>query len=132
MDILRKEKTEASDTRLISRRAEERITVDLPVEITRYDPEGNMLLERTRIEDVTSVGCRFRTQAELRRGEIVSVKALGRGENNRADEQPQLYEIMWAAPQGTSWTVGARKLAGEKLANVKFPPANHSHSPTSK
>ena len=132
MDILRKEKTEASDTRLISRRAEERITVDLPVEITRYDPEGNMLLERTRIEDVTSVGCRFRTQAELRRGEIVSVKALGRGENNRADEQPQLYEIMWAAPQGTSCTAGARKLAGEKLASVKFPPANHSHSPTSK
>ena len=132
MDILRKEKTEASDTRFISRRGEERITVDLPVEITRYDPEGNMLLERTRIEDVTSVGCRFRTQAELRRGEIVSVKALGRGENNRADEQPQLYEIMWAAPQGTSCTAGARKLAGEKLASVKFPPANHSHSPTSK
>jgi len=132
MDILRKEKTEASDTRFISRRGEERITVDLPVEITRYDPEGNMLLERTRIEDVTSVGCRFRTQAELRRGEIVSVKALGRGENNRADEQPQLYEIMWAAPQGTSCTAGARKLAGEKLASVKFPPANHSHSPTSR
>src|SRR6266571_8709484 len=99
MDILRKEKTEASDTRLTSRRAEERITVDLPVEITRYDPEGNMLLERTRIEDVTSVGCRFRTPAELQRGDIVSVKPLGRGENSGADEQPQLYEIMWAPPK---------------------------------
>src|SRR5258708_10850690 len=117
MDILRKEKTEVSDTRLISRRAEERITVDLLVEITRYDTEGNMLLERTRIEDVTSVGCRFRTQAELQRGGIVSVKALGRGENSRADEQPQLYEVMWAAPQGTRWTAGPRKPAGAKLAN---------------
>jgi hypothetical protein len=132
MDILRKEKTETSNKGLISRRTEERIAVDLPVDITRYDEEGNACTERTRIDDVTSVGCRFRTQAELQHGDIVSVKALGRGENNRDDEQPQLFEIMWAAPQGTGWAVGARKLAGEKLATVTFPPANHSASPTSK
>jgi hypothetical protein len=132
MDILRKEKKEPSGEPSINLRAEQRIAVDLPVDVTRYDAEGNACTERTRIDDVTSVGCRFRTQAELQRGDIVSVRALARGANNPADEPPQLFEIMWAARQGTSWSAGARKLVGEKLANVTFPPANHSPSPTSK
>ncbi len=121
---------EPSDA-LNNRRREERISINLSVEITRYDAAGTIFTERTRIEDVTSVGCRFRTQAELKRGETVSIRPLVPGEKSLAGVQPQLFEIMWAAPQGTSWTAGARKLEGEKLANVKFPPGSYSpdHTP---
>jgi hypothetical protein len=114
-----------------NRRREERISINLSVEITRYDAAGNIFTERTRIEDVTSVGCRFRMQAELQRGDTVSIRPLVPGQKSLAGVQPQLFEIMWTAPQGTSWTAGARKLEGEKLANVKFPPANNSaeHTP---
>ena len=113
-------------------RSEERICVDLPVEITRFDTEGNLFTEQTRIDDITTVGCRFRIQAELQRGDIVSIRPLVQGQKSLAAERPQLFEIMWAAQQGSHWTAGARKLEGEKLANVKFPPANHTPPDTPK
>jgi hypothetical protein len=115
-----------------NRRRERRISIDLPVNITRFDSEGNILNERTRIEDVTSVGCRFRTQAEFQRGDIVSIRPIVAGEKSQADDQPQLFEIMWAARQANIWSAGARKLEGEKLANVKFPPTNYTSGHTSK
>jgi hypothetical protein len=102
------------------------------VEITRYDAAGDVLTERTRIEDVTSVGCRFRTQTELQRGDTVSIRPLVPGQKSLAGVQSQLFEIMWTAPQGTSWTSGARKLEGEKLANVKFPPTDSASEHTPK
>ena len=132
MDILVKEMKEPSGMRPISPRVEARLAIDLPGAVTRYGAEGNASTEHTRLDDVISVGCRFRTQTELQRGDIVSVQALGRGEDNPAYEQPRLAEIIWAAPQGTGWVAGARKLAGEQLANITFPPANHSASPASK
>jgi hypothetical protein len=113
-------------------RIEERISVNLPVEITRFDTEGNLFTEQTRIDDITTVGCRFRMQAELKRGHIVSIRPLVQGQKSLAGERPHLFEIMWAAQQGGHWTAGARKLEGEKLANVKFPPANHTPPNTPK
>jgi hypothetical protein len=131
MDTAHKNKKEMADANG-NRRWERRISIDLPVKITRFDPEGNILTERTRIEDVTSVGCRFRTQGEFQRGDIVSICPLAPGEKSLADEQPQLFEIMWAARQANMWSAGARKLEGEKLASVKFPPVNYSSGRTSK
>lgn len=115
-----------------SRRREARISINLLVEITRYDAAGSVFTERTRIEDVTSVGCRFRTETELQRGDTVSIRALVPGQKSLAGVQSQLFEIMWTAPQGTSSSAGARKLEGEKLANVKFPPANSASEHTPK
>ena len=120
--------TEASD----NRRREERISINLSVEMTRYDAAGNVFTERTRIEDVTSVACRFRTQTELPRGATVSITPLVPGQKSLACVQPQLFEIMWTAPQGTNWTAGTRKLEGEKLAHVEFPPANSASERTPK
>jgi hypothetical protein len=105
---------------------EERISVNLKVALTRYDAEGSLFTEQTTIEDVTSVGCRFRTQEEFQRGDIVSIKSLVPGQKCITEDHPQLFEVMWAAQQVNCWTVGARKLEGEKLANAKFPPPNHT------
>jgi hypothetical protein len=60
------------------------------------------------------------------------VKPLEPGEKYMTHEQVQLFKVAWAAHHRAICTVGARKLASEKLANVTFPPANHSASPTSK
>jgi hypothetical protein len=113
-------------------RSEERILVNLPVELTKFDPEGNTLIEQTKIEDVTSVGCRFTTPAEFHRGDIISILPLAPGQKSLAGSQPQLFEVMWAARLRARWTTGARRLEGEKLASVKFLPANYSPSDTSK
>ena len=108
------------------RRKESHLTANTPAEITGIDRAGHIFNEHTVIQDVTEVGCRFDARTQLRCGDIVAVKALAPGEKVLTQAQPQLFEVMWAANRGTGCTVGTRKLQGEKLANVKFPPANYS------
>lgn len=115
-----------------NRRSEERLLVDLPVELTWFASDGSVLIEQTKIEDVTSIGCRFTTQVEFHRGDIISIRPLASGQKSLAKNEPQPFEVMWASKLGGRWTTGAKKLEGEKLASVKVPLANDSPSDTSK
>jgi hypothetical protein len=118
------EEKSASNLNTIERRVDKRILVHVPVEVTELDGEGHQITERTFIEDVSDFGCRFSTRGPVQQGDTISVKVLGPGGKNLPDEEPRLFEIMWVARKERSFTVGARLLQGEKLANVKFPPEN--------
>jgi hypothetical protein len=115
-----------------NRRIEERLLVNLPVEITWFGTDGNVLTEQTTIEDVTSIGCRFTTQVEFHRGDIISLRPLASGQKSPAKSEPQPFEVMWASKLGGRWTTGAKKLEGEKLASAKIPLANDPLPETSK
>jgi hypothetical protein len=125
-------KTKGLSAPVKSNRGEEGILANFSVELTCFNAEGKMFVEHTRIEDVTSVGCRFTAAVQLRRGDIISIKPLTAGQRSLSGVQPQSFEVMCAAPFGGRWTTGARKLEGEKLANVKFHPANYSPTDTSR
>jgi hypothetical protein len=114
------EEQKTSVLHLIERRVERRILVHVPVEVTEIDGEGRPITERTYIEDVSDFGCRFTTNGPVKQGDTVAVKILGRYGNKLPDEESRLYEIMWVAPKDQRFTVGARVLQGEKLANAKF------------
>jgi hypothetical protein len=116
---------------LIEHGAEKRILVNVPVEVTEINGDGQPVTERTLIEDVSDFGCRFSTRWAVKQGDTVSVKVLGRYRNNFHYGAPRLYEIMWVAPKDHGYTVGARLLQGEKLASAKFPPENgvRKHEP---
>jgi hypothetical protein len=90
------------------------------------------MVDRTFIEDVSDFGCRFTTRGPVKQGDTVAVKILGSYGNNLPDEEARLYEIMWVTPRGRSFTVGARLLQGEKLANAKFPTKNGGQKHESK
>jgi hypothetical protein len=115
----------------IERREDKRILAYVPVEVTELDSEGHPITERTFIEDVSDFGCRFSTRGQVQKGDTVAVKLLGPNGKNLPDEKPRLYEIMWVARKERGYTVGARVLLGEKLANVKFPSENggQKHDP---
>jgi hypothetical protein len=107
---------------VIERRAEKRILVHVPVEVTVVDRKGPPFSERTFIEDVSDFGCRFSTRGPVEKGDTVALKILGRYGNNLPDEKPRLFEIMWVARKENGSTVGARVLQDEKLASVMSPP----------
>ena len=125
------EEESTSTLHLIEHRAEMRVLVNVPVEVTEIDGEGQAVTERTLIEDVSDSGCRFSTRGPVKQGDTVSVKVLGRYRSNLLYDAPRLYEIMWVAPKDHGSTVGARLLQGEKLASAKFPPENgmRKHEP---
>lgn len=84
-----------------------------------------MFVEEVTIEDVNEVGCLFKTRIHLETGDIIAIKQLVPGKKSLPDEQRQLFEIAWDDCRTTFWAVGAKKLQGEKLAKIKFPPANY-------
>jgi len=107
---------------MVDRREARRILVHVPVEITEIDGGGQLVTERTFIEDVSDFGCRFSTRGPVHQGDTIAMKILGPNGKILPDEEPRFYEIMWVAPKEHGSTVGARILEGEKLANTKFPP----------
>ena len=126
------EKTNSTLHVVDRRRTERRIVSNVPIELTQLDDAGQPVKEKTFIEDVSDFGCRFSTRRLIRQGETVAVKILGPRGDVLPDEEPRYYEIMWVAPTGHGFTVGARMLEGEKLASVKFPPENVSLKQTHK
>lgn len=124
------EENKTSSLHLANRRTKKRILVNVPVEITA-NAEGHPVTERTFIEDVSDLGCRFSTRGAIHQGDTVAVRILGTDGRALPDEEPRYYEIMWVAPKKQGATVGARVLQGEKLANIKFPPQNdkQNHDP---
>jgi hypothetical protein len=101
------------------RRAERRILVHVPVEVTKVDGEGHFFTERTFIEDVSDFGCRFSTRGLVQQGDTVTVKLLGPDGKNLPGEEPRLFEVMWAARKERGTTLGVRLLQGEKLDKIK-------------
>ena len=114
------------------KRREERLSVNIPVEITGIDRVGHLLNEQTFVEDVTEHGCRFGARTRLQCGDIVTVKPLEPGMKILKHEQPQWFEVVWAAYHRKGCTVGTRKVQGEKFATAEFPPPNCSPRPPSK
>jgi hypothetical protein len=112
------------------RRAERRILVNVAVEITLVKGEGGKFSERTFIEDVSDLGCRFTTRGPAQQGDTVSLKLVGPGGKILPDEESRLYQIMWVAPNKHSSTVGARLIKGETLVSAQSQPKidaeNHS------
>jgi hypothetical protein len=106
------------------RRAEPRVLVHVPVEVTKVDGEGHPFMERTFIEDVSDFGFRFSIRGPVLQGDKVTVKLLGPDGNSVRGEEPRLYEIMWVARNDRTFTVGARLRQGEKLANGQSLPEN--------
>jgi len=113
------------------RRAERRIVVNVPVEVTEMDGEGHPITERTFIEDVSDFGCRFSTRVPIQQGDTISMKLLGPNGCAVPGEEARLYEIMWVARKEHSTTVGARMVRGEKLDAIKFEGENggQKHDP---
>jgi hypothetical protein len=100
------------------RREEKRILVNVPVEVTIVNGAGAEFTDRTFIEDVSDLGCRFTTRGLAQPGDTVSLKLAGPRGKNLPNEEPRLYKIMWVARNEHSSTVGARLVKGEKLASI--------------
>jgi hypothetical protein len=114
------------------KRREERLSVKIAVEITGIGRAGHPHKEQTFVEDVTGHGCRFGARTRLQCGDIVTVKPLEPGMKILKHEQPQLFEVVWAAYHSKGCTVGTRKVQSEKFATAEFPPPNCPPSSSAK
>jgi hypothetical protein len=103
----------------IDRRAETRLRVNIPVEITWMGAAGQYITERTFIEDVSDFGCRFSTKETVKQGDTVSVQLFSTNGKFAATEAPKVFKVMWVSRKPHGMTVGARLLEAEKADNAK-------------
>jgi len=110
------------------RRVSTRFLLHSQVEITGVDESGLQFAERTRVEDVSDLGCRFSIRGAVHEGSIIGVELLGPEGEDLSDEFPRLLVIVWAKRPGDRLTVGARSLREDELSNPGF----HTNSSASK
>ena len=114
------------------RRAGKRLRLNFSIEMTGFDRTGRLFTERTKTDDISEIGCRFDLLTPVERGAVVAIKLLPPGYATLPEEKPLLFEIMWVVARTNCWTVGTRKLQGDKIWKVTFPPANQSPKPSAK
>jgi hypothetical protein len=116
----------------VDRRSGKRLRLNFSIEITGFDRSGRLFTERTRTEDISEIGCRFDLLTPVERGNVVAIKLLPPGKATLPEEKSLLFEIIWTVARTIGWTVGTRKLQGDKIWKVTFPPANQSSEPPPK
>lgn len=116
----------------LDRRSGKRLRLNYSIEITGFDQSGRLFTERTRTADISEFGCRFDLLTLVERGSVLAIKLLPPGNTTLPEGKPLLFEIMWIVSREDGWTLGARKLQGDKMWKVSFPPGNQSSEPTAK
>lgn len=102
------------------RRAYKRLFLHSQVEITGVDESGLQFAERARVEDVSDLGCRLSIRGAVHEGSILGVEPLGPEGENRSDEFPRLFVVIWVKRKGNRLAVGARSLREEELSDSGF------------
>ena len=102
------------------RRSDNRLLLHSPVEITGVDDFGLQFAERSRLEDVSDLGCRFSMQNAVHQGGILGIEPLGPDGESLPDEHLRLFVIVWVNLIGDRLTVGARTLREDELSDAGF------------
>ena len=108
-------------TAAVERRHEERLDVNIPGEIKAIGKAGRLFAEEIIIEDWNEEGCRFESAMALKAGDIVAIRPRISG---MEEQNPGLYEIVWASRKIAFWVAGAIKVPQEKLASINSLLAN--------
>jgi hypothetical protein len=114
------------------RRADARLLVNAPVEITKIDDKGRPIAERTFIVNVSDIGCRFSMRGAVQKGDTVAIKLLAQDGRTQLDEPAKLFEVMWTSHGTSSVMVGARFLRREKADAVKLRQGSGGPKPPAK
>lgn len=114
------------------RRGGKRLFLTSTVEFKGVDEEGRTFVERTKTEDISESGCRFKTKVPLRRGDRLEIKLIPPPGTSLPEETAKQFEVMWVEEEENGWSIGARKTTKEKIWKVSFPPPRTPHDPRSK
>jgi hypothetical protein len=102
------------------RRTNRRSFLHSEVEITSVDRSGLQFVERSRVEDVSDLGCRFSLRGAVHQGSVLGVKPLGPHGEKLEDEFARLFLVVWVKRKRNRLTVGARSLREDELADPDF------------
>jgi hypothetical protein len=101
----------------IERRTDARLILHAQVEITGIADTGQQFVERSRLEDISAMGCRFSIQSAVQTRVVMGVEPLGQAGEKLPGEFPHLFVVLWIKQNEDRLTVGARSLTGKELTD---------------
>jgi CheY-like chemotaxis protein len=78
---------------------------------------GLQFVERSHLEDIGDLGCRFSLRPAVHPGSVIAVMSLGQNGETLIDEFPRLFVVIWIKRKGKRMTVGARSLRADELSD---------------
>jgi PilZ domain len=114
------------------RRADARLIVNVPVEITEINDIGGLITERTIVQNISDFGCRFSMRGAVQKGDTIAVRLLAQDGKTQLDEPAKLFEVMWTSQSGSGVMVGARFLRRENADAAKLPQNSGDTNPPAK
>jgi hypothetical protein len=99
------------------RRTDKRFFLHSQVEITGADGLGFQFAERSHLEDVGDLGCRFSMRNVVHQGSILGVEPLGPEGQNFPDEYSRLFVVVWVKCRADRLMVGTRCLLEDELSD---------------
>jgi hypothetical protein len=99
------------------RRSEARLILHAPVEVSGIADSGEQFAERSNLEDVSALGCRFSVKNAVQSRVVLGIEPLGESGEKLTDEFPHLFVVLWVKPNGERLTVGARSFTEKELTD---------------
>jgi PilZ domain-containing protein len=100
---------------LQDRRREKRRAVRLSIEVTGFGNDGRFFAERTVTTGVSESGCSFRLRRGLERGGIIGIRLLPDGQIHTSENEPFLYQVVYATRDKLDWAIGTAKLQEKSI-----------------
>jgi len=103
-----------TETPLADRRADLRLAVNAPVEITRSNEQSGATTEKTIIEDVGDNGCRFSMRGPVQVGDTVLIQLLSEDGIAPLNAPAKLFQVIWVKRGEEKSAVGVRSCQAEE------------------
>ena len=105
----------------VDRRKAKRVNLTFQIEVSGFDPSGQLFREHAVTSDVSEDGCKFALLREVKPKDVLAIQLVRRGDGQPCEGRPLLFEVAWAEPSERGWTIGALKLQPDDMWHVGFP-----------
>jgi PilZ domain len=112
------------------RRRTQRMSIPFHIEVCGRESEDTVFQDETTTINVNEHGCKFDLTHQLDRGDVVTIRQVTRGQIPPEENDPILFEVVWAEVRETGWAVGATKLQDKNVWAMTFPAKSSSERPT--
>jgi PilZ domain-containing protein len=110
----------------LKERREVRYDVELKIEVSGIDQEGQAFHERTVTRDVSEWGCGFLVSTELKVDDMIAIRMSSPDQEGTSSRPQCLYQVLRVKREGTRWLVGSWKMGGSDIWGSDLPKSAQS------
>jgi hypothetical protein len=106
------------------RRREERIDLELPIEVCGFDPYLRFFTERTETRNVSDWGCQFPLRIEVSEEAVLAIRVIRQNGDGESASKSALFRVVRVRPETEGILLQAHKIQPYDIWNTELPLLN--------